>query len=439
MGLDHTHAADATSWVASANDGTTEFPIQNLPLGIFSTALKGPRCGVAIGDKILDLKLAAERGLISAPLASAVGGESFDPLFALGRKAMRQLRHELFALLHCDAEVRDEDLLVVMTACTMHVPSSVRSFTDFYVGIHHVIRCAEVLGQGDNPLPPNYNIMPLGYNGRASTVRVSGEPVRRPIGLRKPLGQDRPSFGASEWLDFELEMGFYIGSGNAIGEPVAIADAEDQVVGFCLLNDWSARDIQLFEMAPLGAFNSKSLSTTISPWVVTADAMEPFRIRAMDRMPGAAPIPTYLDSASDRETGGIDVTLTATISTEAMRAAGQKPARLLETSSRYLYWTCAQMVAQQSITGCRLAPGDLIGTGTISGPDQQSYASMFELSAGTREPIQLPNGENRSFLENGDEVSFSGRCEREGFASIGFGTCMARIAPAIEWVQADAA
>lgn len=430
MGIDHTHDGTARSWVVSANDGTSDFPIQNLPLGVFSTASIERCCGVAIGDQILNLRTAAEQGLISDSLAAAVSSQNLDALFASGRPALRQLRREVFALLHEDAGERHDDLLAPTSECTLHLPTSIRSFTDFYVGIHHTIRCAEVLGQGANPLPPNYHLMPLGYNGRASTVRVSGESVRRPWGLRKAIGQIEPSFGPCEWLDFELEMGFYIGSGNAIGEPVGIADAADQVVGFCLLNDWSARDIQLFEMAPLGAFNSKSLSTSISPWVITADALEPFRIAAMERQPGAGPIPAYLDDSTDRATGGIDVILTATLLTELMRAAGEPPAHLLETSSRYLYWTCAQMVAQQSVTGCRLTPGDLIGTGTISGPDQGSYASLFELSAGAKEPIILPNGERRTFLEDGDELSFAGRCHRSGFASIGFGTCSAKILPA---------
>lgn len=431
MALNHTHDAATRSWVESANSEDTDFPIQNLPLGVFSMGSAGPRCGVAIGDRIFDLKLAAQRGLIDGPVADAISEANLDRLFALGRPALRMLRHAVFALLRDDSGRREDSLTPPMKDCALHLPTSIRSFTDFYVGVHHAIRCAEVLGQGENPLPPNYHAMPLGYNGRASTVRVSGENVRRPIGMCKPIGQPQPSFGACEWLDFELEMGFYIGPGNAIGEPVSIDDAEDQVVGYCLLNDWSARDIQLFEMAPLGAFNSKSLSTSISPWVVTADALEPFRIAPMERLPGAGPIPAYLDGAADRGHGGVDIALMATLSTAAMRAAGLPAAHLLETGSRYLYWTCAQMVAQQSVTGCCLTPGDLIGTGTISGPEQGSYASLFELSAGGREPIHLPNGERRTFLEDGDEVTFTGRCSRDGYRPIGFGTCAAQILPAL--------
>ena len=430
MALDHTHDPAQQSWVGSANDPETDFSIQNLPLGVFSPAGEDPRCGIAIGDQILDLRTTAADGLLSPALSDAVAGAVLDPLLALGRGSLRALRHEVFTLLNSATGTPSRNLLHPMAACRLALPTTVRSFTDFYTGIYHAKRCSEIVGQAGNPLPPNFHHMPLGYNGRASTVRVSGEEVRRPLGLRKRLGETEPSFGASTWLDFELEIGFFIGSGNTIGRPLPISEAGDQVVGFCLLNDWSARDIQLFEMAPLGAFTSKSLSTTISPWMVTADAMEPFRSPAMDRFPDASPLPTYLNDPADQSRGGLQVALTATLVTEEMRSSGLSPVRLLQTEARHLYWTAAQMVTQQSITGCSLSPGDLIGTGTISGPNPATSACLFELSAAGREPISLPYGESRTFLEDGDEVSFFGRCERPGFASIGFGSCTGRVVSA---------
>ena len=430
VALDHTHDPARRSWVSSANNGMTDFPIQNLPLCVFSTGADDGRCGVAIGDRILDLRQAANRGLIRTPAVEAASEANLDALFALGRTRMRKLRHDVFALLGEETGVPDESLLYRVEDCRLHLPTSIRSFTDFFVGVHHAVRCAEITGQTDNPLPPNFHHMPLGYNGRASTVCVSGEEVRRPLGFRKRIGEAEVSYGASRWLDFELEIGFFIGAGNRIGDPVAIADAGDQVVGFCLLNDWSARDIQLFEMAPLGAFNSKSFSTGISPWVVTADALEPFRTSAMERFAGSPPLADYLHDPSDQRLGGIDVALFATISTEHSRARGEPPAHLLRTNARYMYWTAAQMAVQQSVGGCSLVPGDLIGTGTLSGPSQAEYASLFELSAGGQAPIAISGDECRAFLEDGDEISFSGRCERVGFAPIGFGSCTGRITAA---------
>ena len=430
MALDHTHDASRRSWVSSANDGLTDFPIQNLPLGVFSTPDGGPRCGVAIGDHVVDLACAAERGLIRAPAAEVVKAENLDALLALGRGPMRGLRHDVFALLDATGGKERHDLLHPMAECQMHLPTSIRSFSDFFVGIYHAIKGGELTGNPDNPLPANYHYLPIGYNGRASTVRPSGDAVRRPLGLRRRLGEAEVAFGPSGWLDFELELGFFIGPGNAIGNPIAISDAADQVAGVCLLNDWSARDIQLFEMVPLGPLNSKSVTTSISPWIVTADALEPFRTPAMERLAGAPPLPAYLDDAADQRSGGIDIDLFAAISTEKMRAAGEGPARIVTTNARYLYWTLAQIIAHQSVNGCFLTPGDLIGSGTVSGPDQASLASLFELSAAGEISIDLPNGERRSFLEDGDEIVLTGRSEREGFASIGFGNCAGQIAPA---------
>ena len=428
MQTDHTHDGARRSWVMSANAAQAEFPIQNLPFGVFSFGAAEPRCGVAIGDQILDLKVAAARGLLSEPVAALVKGRDLEELFGSSSGERQGLRHEVFALLEEGARNRDESLLQPMVACHMHLPTKVRSFTDFFVGIHHAVRCGEIMAGADYQLPPNYHVMPLGYNGRASTVVVSGTEIQRPVAMRKRLEQDpEATFGPCQWFDFELEMGFFVGRGNAMGKPISISDAGEQVVGFCLLNDWSARDIQMFEMAPLGAFNSKSVGTSISPWVVTAEAMAPFRIPSMARMSDVEKTAPYLRDESEKQQGGISVALAATLSTAKMRAAGQAPIQLLKTHAQYLYWTCAQMLAQHSVTGCSMKTGDLIGTGTVSGPTRADLASFFELSFAGRDPIELPNGEQRAFLEDGDEVTFLGHCSRDGFATIGFGQCAGRV------------
>ena len=436
MKTDYTHDPAKRSWVSSANDTNTDFPIQNLPLGVFSPRGAGPRCGVAIGDRILDLRDAADRGLLSPPAAEAVTHDTLDALFALGRPVMRTLRHDVFAILDAQRGQADETLLHEMAQCAMHLPTTIRNFTDFFVGIHHAQRCGEIMNGDNYELPLNYHYMPVGYNGRPSTVCVSGTDIHRPFGLRQRLSQDPlPTFGPCRWMDFELEMGFFIGSGNAMGQRLSVAEAANQIVGFCMLNDWSARDIQMFEMAPLGAFNGKSSGTSISPWVVTADAIEPFRIPAMVRFSGAPPVPDYLADNSDRAAGGLGVALTASIQTERMRASGDAHIPLLKTNARYLYWTFAQMVAQHTITGCALRPGDLIGTGTISGPTRADLASFFELTSIGRTPFHLPNGEQRNFIEDGDEIVFSGRCEKDGFVPIGFGSCAGRIVPALPMTE----
>lgn len=435
MRLDHTHEAHRRSWVDSANDGLTDFPLQNLPLGVFSPRDGGRRCGVAIGDRILDLRLASERGLISAPVADLVRGDTFNALFELGRPALRTLRHDVFTILEEGSDKKDASLLYPMAECAMHLPTTIGGFADFFVGIHHAVRCGEIINGSDYQLPLNYHYMPLAYNGRASTIYPSGQDIRRPIGLRKRLYlDDLPSFGPCQWMDFELEVGFYVGPPNEAGEPVPISRAEDRIIGFCLVNDWSARDIQMFEQVPLGAFTGKSTGTTVSPWVITADAMEPFRSGAMPRYSEAPAIPEYLDDANNQKCGGIDVALTATIWTEKMREAGENSTQLLRSHTRYMYWTCAQMLAQHSITGCILQSGDLIASGTISGPTRADLASFFELSFVGKEPITLPNGESRGFIEDGDEIAFFGRCERDDFVPIGFGTCMGRLTPALSTI-----
>jgi fumarylacetoacetase len=326
-----------------------------------------------------------------------------------------------------DARRHAADLLTQMDACTLHLPTRVANYTDFYAGIYHA-RAAGALLTPESPLPQNYKWVPIAYHGRASSVQVGRGSVRRPIGQGPPSAADEPpSFGPCERLDFELEMGFYLASGNRLGKPIAIAEASEEIAGFTLLNDWSARDVQRWEMFPLGPFLSKSFATSVAPWVITADALAPFRVGAMPRPDGdPRPLP-YLYDVADQASGGLDVHLQVHLSTEKMLSVGEPAVEILTSNARYLYWTPAQMVAHHTVNGCNLQPGDLIGTGTISGPSPEELSSMLEFTTGGTKPVALPNGEKRGFLEDGDEITFRGRCRREGFATIGFGSCMGRI------------
>lgn len=432
--LDATHDPDRTSWVESANAAETDFPIQNLPLGIFSRDGIDHRPGIAIGSSVVDLRALPE-GALPAPLIALIGSKNLDLLLAAGVEAIGELRAAVGQLLdaRCDAEVQasiKRDALVSMSAVRMHLPTSVRSFTDFYAGVFHAQASGHLM-KSDPPLPRAYGNMPLAYNGRASSVRVSGAEVRRPNGQR--LVDGKPEFGASRWLDFELELGAFVAGSNAIGEPVPIADAASRIAGFCLLNDWSARDIQLWEMPPLGAFNSKGFSTTISPWIITPQALAPFRAPLMARLEREAAPAAYLIDNDDLVGGGLAISLEAYLSTSAGRARATEPARIVTTDARHLYWTFAQMIAQHSVGGTNLCPGDVIGSGTISGPTPESAGSLAELTDLGKWPITLAAGETRTFLEDGDEVIFRARCARDGYRTIGFGECSGRIsaAPAI--------
>lgn len=438
LAIDETHDPSLRSFVSSANDEATDFPIQNLPFGIFSHASTPPRPGVAIGEKILDLQASQRLGFLGEFVeADVLGAPSLNALFALGGDKLRALRRHLSDLLSegrgGNSAFRNKtDLLFDMADCRLYRPTAVANYTDFYAGIHHA-RAAGALLTPENPLPPNYKFVPIAYHGRASSVQLGGGTVRRPVGQRPPAqgGRD-PSFGPCERLDFELEMGFYIGSGNALGTPIEIADADRHIVGFSLLNDWSARDVQRWEMFPLGPFLSKSFATFVSPWVVTTDALAPFRTGAMER-PNDDPRPLpYLFDDRDQAHGGIDVALTVLLSTENMRSARRDPVTILTSNARYLYWTPAQMVAHHTVNGCNLQPGDLIGTGTISGPTDAELSSMLEFTYGGTRPVTLSNGERRGFLLDGDEITFKGRCAQTGFVSIGFGDCSGRIAASRE-------
>lgn len=432
-GLDETHAPRLRSWVPEAN-GHPVFPIQNLPLGVFSPPGGTPRIGTAIGDQVLDLAGLLEAGLLTGAAADAVRAAadgSLNGLLALGAGPRKALRARLSELLREGAPERDQlaPLLSKLVDCTLHLPARIGDYTDFYVGIHHATEVGKLF-RPDNPLLPNYKYVPIGYHGRASSIRPSGTPVRRPNGQTKAPDAAAPVFGPSRRLDYELELGIWVGPGNEQGEPVPISAAGDHIAGFCLLNDWSARDVQAWEYQPLGPFLAKNFASTISPWIITPEALAPFRIAQPPRPEGdPAPLP-YLADAEDQATGAFDLELDVLIRTEAMRRDNLPPHRLARSNARHMYWTVAQMLAHHTSNGCNLVPGDLLGSGTISGPDQASRGSLLESTQGGRTPIQLPSGEERRFLEDGDEIVLRAQARRDGFASIGFGECRAIIQPA---------
>lgn len=432
--IDETHDPARASWVASAQ-GHPDFPIQNLPLGVFSDdSGRAARGGVAIGDFILDLAALAQSTLLDGAArqaAEAASGDTLNPLLALGSAPRRALRRSVSALLARDRTYRDAitPMLHPADMCTLHLPARIGDYTDFYVGIHHATNVG-LLFRPDNPLLPNYKHVPIGYHGRASSVRASGTPVIRPWGQLKAPDAPAPTLAATRRLDYELELGVWIGTGNMPGTAIPIEDAGEHVAGLTLLNDWSARDVQAWEYQPLGPFLAKNFLTTVSPWIVTAEALAPFRTAQPPRPEGdPEPLPYLLD-VDDQAQGGLAITLEVTITSERMRAEGHAPLRLSRGPASNMYWTIAQMVAHHSVNGCDLNPGDLLGTGTISGPTRGAYGSLLELSRGGAEPITLPTGERRTFLEDGDLLSLSGRMEAKGRIGIGFGACSGLILPA---------
>jgi len=426
---DHTHDPERRAWVASANIADGDFPIQNLPLGVFSRGGGAPRGGVAIGDQVLDLRAAREAGLLSGEAAEAAAGPTLNPLMAMGRPASRALRAAVSDLLAEGGagQGRADAILVPMADVRMHLPAAVANFSDFMVSRDHSWRLG-ALKNPIAPLPPAFDSLPVAYHSRASSVRVSGEGVVRPNGQWK-AGED-VRFGPTEALDYELEMAIWIAGENALGTPVPMPAAPDRLFGYGLLNDWSARDIQRWEMPPLGPFLAKSLSTSVSPWVVTAEALIPFGIAARRAADAPPPLP-HLDSPRNRERGGLSVAMEVWILTPRMRADGAGPARITATDFATMAWTPAQMVAHHASNGCNLLPGDLLGSGTCSGPGDGSEACMAELVL--RGPIDLPNGETRRFLEDGDEVIFRARAHAPGATSIGFGECRGTVLPAPAW------
>ena len=413
------------SWVQSAAPDS-DYPIQNLPLAIFSEAKGRRRPGIAIGDYVLDLPAIAD--LLSDEWREDFAQPVLNAWLSRGADAARELRLRLSEILS-DERYRDdvEPHLIGQSEVRLHVPCLVGDYTDFYVGIHHATNVGKQF-RPDNPLLPNYKYVPIGYHGRASSVRASGEPVIRPSGQRKVPDADAPEYGPSRRLDYELELGLWIGRGNELGQPIPIGEAGEHIAGFCLLNDWSARDIQAWEYQPLGPFLAKNFLTSVSPWVVTPQALAPFR-KAMPPRPAGDPHPLpYLDDPSDRESGGIAIQLEATLSTDRMRAEGLPPHVLSRGSAdAAMYWSAAQIVAHHSSNGCNLQPGDLIGTGTLSTDNDGGLGSLLEISRGGKQPVELPSGETRTFLEDGDEVTLRAWCEADGAARIGLGECVGRV------------
>ena len=428
--IDETHSPDLTSWVETAQ-GDPDFPIQNLPYGIFATDELGARAGAAIGDMILDLRGAAELGLIDSQLAPALRGGTLNALLALPAELRRRLRTQLSDLLANEQhESVLRPLLHPAAECSLRLPAEIGDYTDFYVGIHHATNVGSLF-RPDAPLLPNYKYVPIGYHGRASSVRPSGEPVVRPSGQRKAPDASAPEFGPSRRLDHELELGVWVAEGNRLGEPIPIAEAPRRIGGICLLNDWSARDLQAWEYQPLGPFLAKNFHSTVSPWVVTPEALAPFW-QAQPARPDGDPAPlAYLWNEEDQRHGALGIELEAAISSARMREAGMAPHLLSRGPASNMYWTIAQILTHHASNGCNLRPGDLLGTGTISGASRESCGSLLEITRGGAEPIELPTGETRTFVEDGDEVILSARARREGFAAIGFGECRAAVLPAL--------
>ncbi len=428
-GIDATHDPALTTWVRGAG-GHAEFPIQNLPLGIFSPSGGEPRAGVAIGDAILDLRAAAAAGTLPQEAAEPLAGSTLNALFARPQEVRGALRRAMSALLSDEGHrAAVEPMLHAAENCALHLPAAIGDYTDFYVGIHHATNIGRLF-RPDNPLLPNYKHVPIGYHGRASSVCVSGSPVTRPNGQTKAAGQDGPRFGPSGRLDYELELGVWIGPGNALGTSIPVGHAGTHVAGLCLLNDWSARDVQAWEYQPLGPFLAKNFATTVSPWVVTAEALAPFRI-AQPARPEGDPRPlAYLWDEADQQSGALAVTLTVHLATARMRAAGLAAHRLSSGPAANMYWTIAQLVAHHSCGGCNLNPGDLFGTGTISAPAGDGLGSLIEITQGGMKPIVLESGEERRFLEDGDEIIISGQASAQGYVPIGFGTCRGTVRPA---------
>ena len=427
--IDETHDPARTSWVESAN-GHPDFPIQNLPFGVFSIGNGDPRIGVAIGDCILDLKALSGTDLLDEHWRLALSLSTLNAWFAHGPEDARTLRHRLSDLLSNETYRHGvQPHLVRQASAEMHLPCAIGDYTDFYVGIHHATNVGKQF-RPDNPLLPNYKYVPIGYHGRASSVRVSGEPVVRPKGQRKPPEADAPEYGPSRRLDYELELGIFIGKGNRLGHTIPIGEAGDHIAGYCLLNDWSARDLQAWEYQPLGPFLAKNFLTSISPWVVTSEALAPFR-KAMPPRPEGDPAPLpYLADDADQVGGGLGVQLEVTLTTTKMREAGLAPHVLSEGSAdAAMYWSAAQIVTHHASNGCNLQSGDLIGTGTLSTAEDSGLGSLLEISKGGKAPIDLSSGEKRSFLEDGDELTLSARCEAPDAVPIGFGSCTGHILP----------
>ncbi len=434
--LNETHDPALRSWLASANQAQTDFPIQNLPFAVFRRqgSAEAYRGGVAIGDQILDLAAVAASGVFSGAAAAAVHAataDSLNALMAMAQPVWSALRLALSRALREGApeQAKLAVCLVPQAVAEYSLPAHIGDYTDFYTSVHHATNIGRQF-RPDNPLLPNFKWIPIGYHGRASSIGVSGQRFPRPVGQTMPPGASAPSLGPCKRLDYELEMGIFVGSGNALGKPIAITEAEASVFGMCLLNDWSARDIQAWEYQPLGPFLSKNFASTISPWIVTLEALSPYRVAFTRPTDDPQPLP-YLDSPDNSAQGALDIQLEVLLQTQTMRQQDQAATRLTHTSYRHAYWTVAQIVAHHTVNGCNLQPGDLMGTGTLSGPTLDEAGALIELTVGGKQPLTLPNGESRTYLEDGDAVVLRGWCEKPGAARIGFGQCVGTVLPAL--------
>ncbi|MBU3069307.1 fumarylacetoacetase [Aestuariicella sp. G3-2] len=428
--LNETHDPSLTSWVTSANEDGTDFPIQNLPFAVFRMAGSDEyyRGGVAIGDQVLDLAAVASIGLFKGLAQDALNActhEELNEFMAMGKEAWSALRLALSRSLRSGAveEPVLESCLVSQSDVEFKLPCLIHDYTDFYASVYHA-QAVGALFRPDNPLLPNYKWVPVGYHGRASSIGVSGQMFPRPQGQIKSPDDDTPGFGPCRRLDYEVEVGIYIGPGNQLGQPISIDESEDHIFGLSLLNDWSARDIQAWEYQPLGPFLAKSFASTVSPWIVTAEALLPFRERFT--RPAGDPEPlAYLSSKYNSEAGAFNMTLDCFVRT----SGSHEDNKVSSSNFKYAYWTAAQMITHHTVNGCNLQPGDLLGSGTQSGPEPEEAGSLLELTKGGKEPVKLSNGEERCFLEDGDSVIMRGFCQKEGARRIGFGEVVSTVLP----------
>ncbi|MFM7632166.1 MAG: fumarylacetoacetase [Betaproteobacteria bacterium] len=426
--LNETHDPTLSSWVASANLPGTDFPIQNLPFAVFrrKDCQEPFRGGVAIGDQVVDIAALCRKNILDGDAqraAVAASASTLNNFMALGHTAWSSLRLALSRLLREDAKQQaiTAQCLLELEDVEVALPAHIGDYTDFYTSIHHATNVGKLF-RPDNPLLPNYRWVPIGYHGRASSIVLSGHDVHRPRGQLMPPGAESPTLAPSKRLDFELELGIFVGTGNLLGTSIPLADAEQHVFGVCLLNDWSARDIQGWEYQPLGPFLSKSFATSISPWIVTLEALAPFRLPFTRDANEPQPLP-YLDGEHNRALGAFDIQLKVTLETPAMREANVPPHTICQTNYKHAYWTLAQLITHHTVNGCNLQAGDLLGSGTLSGPDSHQLAALLEITHGGKVPLALPNGEQRIFLEDGDQVTLRGWCATKGAARIGFGEC----------------
>mgnify|MGYP001213493594 FL=1 len=436
MTLDHTHDPTARSWLAAANAAGGDFPIQNLPFAVLRRAGSGEpfRGAVAIGDQALDLAALAAAGLVQGAAAEALAlaaQPQLNAFMAAGPAAWRALRHALFALLREGAagEAAVRACLLPLASVEYTLPAHIGDYTDFYTSLDHAVNCMRIM-RPDADVTPNFRWLPQAYHGRVSTIGVSGQRFHRPHGQYLPPGASAPVFAPCTAMDYELELALWVGPGNPAGQPIALANAEQHLFGISLLNDWSARDIQMWEMTPLGPFHAKNFATTVSPWIVTLEALAPFRRPWSRDAADVQPLP-YLDAPANRAQGAIDIQLEVALLSEAARAQGRAPARLSGTSFRHQYWSVAQMLTHHTAGGCALQPGDLLGSGTISGPGPGEAGALIELARGGQQPVDVGGGEQRGFLADGDTVILRGWCEKPGATRIGFGECRGTVLPAL--------